>query len=233
MLPFTDELVAVEVSGRELEAVLETGVGAWPAQEGRFLQVSGLAFRFDPGAAPGRRLVSGSVLVGGMPLDPDRRYSLAGKQYICSGRDGFEVLRGAVPLPRPASDWPSLATLMRHLFGRVEAMNEGLIAPAVPGAGVAPSIVGAPGALSGADVTPSIVGAPSAASAPGAASDAGALNAASTGGATLPARALLQPFEQGLLELIVYDGATGKYGVAPRVEGRICRTGDGAADGAP
>ena len=39
MLPFTDELVLLELSGAALLAALEAGVGAWPAREGRFLQV--------------------------------------------------------------------------------------------------------------------------------------------------------------------------------------------------
>lgn len=40
MLPFTDDLVLLELSGADLLKVLETGVGAVPALEGRFLQVT-------------------------------------------------------------------------------------------------------------------------------------------------------------------------------------------------
>jgi 5'-nucleotidase len=39
MLPFTDELVLLELSGGEVLTALETGVGSWPKKEGRFLQV--------------------------------------------------------------------------------------------------------------------------------------------------------------------------------------------------
>lgn len=39
MLPFTDELVLLELSGSDVLTALETGVGSWPALEGRFLQV--------------------------------------------------------------------------------------------------------------------------------------------------------------------------------------------------
>ena len=39
MLPFTDELVLLELSGADVLVALETGVGSWPALEGRFLQV--------------------------------------------------------------------------------------------------------------------------------------------------------------------------------------------------
>lgn len=41
MLPFTDELVLLELSGADVLAMLETGVGSFPALEGRFLQVRG------------------------------------------------------------------------------------------------------------------------------------------------------------------------------------------------
>lgn len=40
MLPFTDELVLLELSGADVLTALETGVGSWPALEGRFLQAS-------------------------------------------------------------------------------------------------------------------------------------------------------------------------------------------------
>ena len=38
MLPFTDELVLLELTGEQLLRSLETGVGSWPKLEGRFLQ---------------------------------------------------------------------------------------------------------------------------------------------------------------------------------------------------
>ena len=41
MLPFTDELVVLELSGGAVLTALETGVGSYPALEGRFLQVGG------------------------------------------------------------------------------------------------------------------------------------------------------------------------------------------------
>ena len=43
MLPFTDELVVLELSGGAVLTALETGVGSFPALEGRFLQVGGWA----------------------------------------------------------------------------------------------------------------------------------------------------------------------------------------------
>ena len=76
MLPFTDELVLLELSGADLLTVLETGVGSWPALEGRFLQVSGISFAFDGAAPRGARVLPGSLEVAGEPLDPQRKYKV-------------------------------------------------------------------------------------------------------------------------------------------------------------
>ena len=78
MLPFTDELVLLELSGTDLLTVLETGVGSWPALEGRFLQVSGISFAFDGAAPRGARVLPGSVEVAGEPLEPQRKYKVGG-----------------------------------------------------------------------------------------------------------------------------------------------------------
>ena len=58
----------------------------YPSKEGRFMQVSGLAFSFDPRKAPGSRVVRGSVRVGGEPLVADKQYKVAMKEYIQQGK---------------------------------------------------------------------------------------------------------------------------------------------------
>lgn len=50
--------------------------------------MSGIRFAFDPTQAPGSRVVPGSVEVGGEPVEAQRRYSLATKQYLAEGKDG-------------------------------------------------------------------------------------------------------------------------------------------------
>jgi 5'-nucleotidase len=73
----------IEPTGAELLAALENGVSQWPALEGRFLQVSGLCFSFDPSRPPGGRVVAGSVRVSGRPLELGRRYKgAAGSCYL-------------------------------------------------------------------------------------------------------------------------------------------------------
>jgi 2',3'-cyclic-nucleotide 2'-phosphodiesterase (5'-nucleotidase family) len=99
-----DETVVIEATGAQLLGALENGVSQWPALEGRFLQVSGVAFAFDPARPPGARVVEGSARAAGAPLEPARRYKVATKEFLFLGKDGFDVL--TVRTSRPAGLFP-------------------------------------------------------------------------------------------------------------------------------
>jgi 2',3'-cyclic-nucleotide 2'-phosphodiesterase (5'-nucleotidase family) len=92
-LPFDNVAVLLEVTGAELGAALEHGLGGLPRLEGRFPQVSGLVVRFDPARPAGGRLVS--VEIGGRPLDPAATYRLATNDYLAEGGDGYAALAEA------------------------------------------------------------------------------------------------------------------------------------------
>jgi 5'-nucleotidase len=90
--PFSNELVAVTLTGRELVALLEQQwrPGVDHAQR---LQVAGLRYRWSAGAPPGRKVVPGSVRrADGTPLDPDARYTVAVNGFLAGGAEGFSVL---------------------------------------------------------------------------------------------------------------------------------------------
>ena len=123
MLPFTDELVVVRVTGQDVLAALETGVSSWPKREGRFLQVSGIRFAFDPTRPPGDRIVPGSVTIAGAALDGERHYTVATKAYLRSGKDGFDTLLSAEVVV-DGETAPRLATLVHYLLSRIEDLNE-------------------------------------------------------------------------------------------------------------
>jgi 5'-nucleotidase / UDP-sugar diphosphatase len=80
MLPFANEVVSVRVTGAQLREALENGVRMVGQRAGRFPQVSGLRFRFDPKAPRGERVLS--VEVGGAPLEPERTYLLATTDFM-------------------------------------------------------------------------------------------------------------------------------------------------------
>ena len=125
LLPFLNVLVKLEVPGRVLRAVLEHSVAEHPREFGGFLQVSGLVLTFDPGRPPGQRVVQ--VVVGGQPLEPERRYTLATNSYVARGGDGYAMLATARPLVFP-EEGPGLAETLDDAIERA-----GAIAPAVEG----------------------------------------------------------------------------------------------------
>lgn len=88
--PFEDPTVVLRASGAQLRAALENSVSTWPALEGRFPQVSGLSFSFDPAKTPRVQ----EVLVGGEPLrEEGREYRLVTRHYTAQGGDGFSSLK--------------------------------------------------------------------------------------------------------------------------------------------
>jgi 5'-nucleotidase len=88
--PFEDPCVVIRVSGSAILAALENSVSKLPALEGRFCQVSGLEFGYDPTRPSGDRVRW--VNVAGDKLRMDRRYTVATRGYMAHGKDGFESL---------------------------------------------------------------------------------------------------------------------------------------------
>jgi len=89
--PFEDPCVVIRVSGKGLLAALENSVSKLPALEGRFCQVSGIEFGYNPSAPEGHRVRY--VKVGGKELEMKKRYTVATRGYMARGKDGFETLR--------------------------------------------------------------------------------------------------------------------------------------------
>ena len=67
ILPFTNYIVKLAVSGEALLAALENGVSQMERGAGRFPQVSGVSFMLDPTQPAGQRV--SEVRAGGKPLD--------------------------------------------------------------------------------------------------------------------------------------------------------------------
>jgi 5'-nucleotidase / UDP-sugar diphosphatase len=89
VLPFGNKVVMTEVTGTTLLAALEHGVSAGTPQ-GRFPQVSGMTYTWDPAASAGSRIVEATV--AGEPLDPSATYRLATNDFLLGGGDGYGML---------------------------------------------------------------------------------------------------------------------------------------------
>lgn len=87
VLPFDSPAVTFTVSGTVLREALENSASRLPGNDGRFLQVSGLAVTYDVSAPPGSRVRD--VQVGGEPLTSNRTYSVATDSFLADGGDGY------------------------------------------------------------------------------------------------------------------------------------------------
>ena len=121
ILPFSNYAGKVRLSGAQLQAALENGVSQVESEGGRFPQVSGLRFTFDPTAPVGGRVRE--VMIGGAPLDPAASYTLVVNDFMMGGGDGYTTLRDAEVLI-PSQAGPLLTNL---LIDAVQA--QGSIAP--------------------------------------------------------------------------------------------------------
>ncbi|WP_204517855.1 bifunctional metallophosphatase/5'-nucleotidase [Brevibacillus fulvus] len=90
LVPFPNTLVVIEATGEEIKQALENGVSQIEQGAGRFPQVSGLSFTFDPKKPVGQRVVE--VKVGGQPLDLKKTYKVATNDFMAVGGDGYETL---------------------------------------------------------------------------------------------------------------------------------------------
>lgn len=97
VLPFQNTLSTFEVSGATLVAALENGVSQVADVAGRFPQVAGLKFTFDPAEEVGSRISDVMVDMDGtwMAVDAEATYGLVSNNYVRGGGDGYRMFRDA------------------------------------------------------------------------------------------------------------------------------------------
>lgn len=91
-LPFGNKTVLTELPGSQVLAALENGVSQVDKGAGRFPQVAGISFTFDPTAEAGKRV--SEVMVGDKPLEMDTVYKVATNDFMLGGGDGYGALGG-------------------------------------------------------------------------------------------------------------------------------------------
>ena len=87
-LPFGGTVHVVKVSPTKLKQILEHGVSVVEDSDGRFLQVSGLRYKYDASRPIGQRIVSISDALG-KPL-AKAEYTLAISDYMLHGGDDYD-----------------------------------------------------------------------------------------------------------------------------------------------
>jgi 5'-nucleotidase len=98
VLPFGNLISTFELTGAEVVQALENGVSRAENPEnegtGRFPQVAGLRYSWNPEQPVGSRLVSVEVRNADgsfTPIDPDVTYKVASNDFMRTGGDGYEV----------------------------------------------------------------------------------------------------------------------------------------------
>lgn len=88
VFPFGNNAATTTITGAGLWSALENGVSGWPT-DGRFPQVSGLRFAFDPSKPVGSRITS-VTKADGTPIARDGTvYTIATIDYLIYGGDGY------------------------------------------------------------------------------------------------------------------------------------------------
>lgn len=96
-LPFQDTLATLRVDGRVIVDALEHGVGSVEGSAGRFPQVAGIRFAWDPRAAPGSgRIRDVQVMRNGAwtPIDLNASYGVVTNNFVRGGGDGYHMFSG-------------------------------------------------------------------------------------------------------------------------------------------
>jgi 2',3'-cyclic-nucleotide 2'-phosphodiesterase/3'-nucleotidase len=123
VLPFPNNVVELEVSGETLLAALENGASRVEELSGRFPQVSGLRYAYNPNNPVGQRIVRATFQLE--PIAPDETYTLATNDFVSGGGDGYSMLADAEVL-LPGNEGPLLSNLVIDVVQR-----RGTISPTV------------------------------------------------------------------------------------------------------
>lgn len=109
VLPFDNQLMALDLTGAQVLRILEHSVSDRPGS----MQVAGMAFEFDMGRAPGKRILEASV--GGRPLEPVEIYRVVTIDYLAGGGDGQETfLEGTNPAYGDTEVWAVAEYIRAH-----------------------------------------------------------------------------------------------------------------------
>ena len=100
VLPFDNQLMALDLTGAQVLRILEHSVSSNPGK----MQVAGMTFQFAMSRPAGDRILEATV--GGKPLDPAQSYRVVTIDYLASGGDGQETfLEGSNPAYGDTEVW--------------------------------------------------------------------------------------------------------------------------------
>lgn len=122
ILGYIDPIAVLQATGSQIWKALENGVSQWPKLEGRFPQVSGCTFIFDPSKPPMQRIDPSNITIGEEKLVLDKQYRLTTKAYLASGKDGYDMLKDCKVLV-PGDESPDLTTSILNHFEAISIVK--------------------------------------------------------------------------------------------------------------
>ncbi|MBI2254419.1 MAG: bifunctional metallophosphatase/5'-nucleotidase [Proteobacteria bacterium] len=104
--PFGNNLVAMDLTGRQIHTLLEQQWLNQPAdRKPRMLQISnGFSYCYDDGRAEGTKILAETIQLGGARLVPDRQYRVVVNSFLADGGDRFVVLKDGINRVQGDSD---------------------------------------------------------------------------------------------------------------------------------
>jgi 5'-nucleotidase len=91
--PFGNSLVTMTLTGTQIDALLEQQATAGSDGLGRTLQVSnGFTYTWNASAPNGSKVDINSIMINGVPIDPNASYRVTVNSFLADGGDGFTVL---------------------------------------------------------------------------------------------------------------------------------------------
>jgi 5'-nucleotidase / UDP-sugar diphosphatase len=97
VLPFQNTLSTFEINGQGIIDALENGVSQVEEIKGRFPQVAGITYVWDPTVAPNEGRIQQVMVAdngGYAPIDPAAVYLVVTNNYVRNGGDGYKMFTG-------------------------------------------------------------------------------------------------------------------------------------------
>lgn len=92
--PFGNSLVTMSLTGSQIDTLLEQQFANPAPGQSRILQVSnGFTYTWDADAPVGSKVDINSIMLNGVPIDPNATYRVTVNSFLAEGGDNFFVLR--------------------------------------------------------------------------------------------------------------------------------------------
>ena len=94
VLPFGNSLVTVTLTGAQIEALLQSQFSGSPDDTSDVLQVSsGFSYTWDAARPAGARVDPSTIMIDGVPVDPEATYRVTANNFLADGGDDYNVFR--------------------------------------------------------------------------------------------------------------------------------------------